>query len=815
MMKNRAIWVALAVIAAAAMLMFFVVLPQMRGDKTAEQLAKKAGETAEKVVEQAKDAAQQTVETAKQTVADKAGEVAVDVKSGVLAKMARLKADTSAATSELQALFAEGKAATPEQIAAAKAKLTTALKAATQLQLPAGVDAAIGDVVVKAQQGAAKALAAIEAMPSDAEGARKAIEAMKSGLMDAFEGVGDNKVETEPVKSVETAKAVLPKFDVLRVEPDGSTVIAGSAEPGTKLNIVDTGKVIASVDVGPTGDFAAVLDNPLTAGDHEITLQAVARDGQAQGSEEIATVSVPKDKSGELLAMVTTPGEASRIMVMPEAKTSNAATSAATTPEAKAADAKTPEVKVAETSTQEVKTGTEVAAGAEAKPAAAAATEEKPADTGKPADTKVVEAATTDASKEAVTDAGKSADAVNVQDLAGKAAVVDVAKAPDTADQQTKAVQAETKAAPEVQVSAVEIEGTKLFVAGGAKPNALVRVYADDKLVAEVSADKNGRFVADNTMPLAVGDHMIRADVMSADGAKVEFRASVPFFRPEGEQLAAVAGDPSAKAAEMTPLADGAYDKAREEAGKAVALLKDLYKEGKTPTAEELAAARSSTEFALKTLSEIRVPAEADPVAKDMAAKAAAHAAKALTLLNALPQDAAAVKQALGQIDDAVTSATAPSMRVSSDEVKPDDKAAQVEDKPAVADVVEAAKPADNGASADVQEQSSSAASSQTSQSAHVDVAADSADKPADTPKVIEQTPLKPSETSVIIRRGDTLWQISRRVYGKGIRYTTIYLANEGQIADPNRIMPGQIFGVPDQPLPNAEELHRKRLGVE
>lgn len=63
----------------------------------------------------------------------------------------------------------------------------------------------------------------------------------------------------------------------------------------------------------------------------------------------------------------------------------------------------------------------------------------------------------------------------------------------------------------------------------------------------------------------------------------------------------------------------------------------------------------------------------------------------------------------------------------------------------------------------------------------------------------------------MIIRRGDTLWQISRRVYGQGVRYTTIYLANENQINNPDRIEPGQIFTVPREALPNAE-IHRKRL---
>jgi nucleoid-associated protein YgaU len=37
-------------------------------------------------------------------------------------------------------------------------------------------------------------------------------------------------------------------------------------------------------------------------------------------------------------------------------------------------------------------------------------------------------------------------------------------------------------------------------------------------------------------------------------------------------------------------------------------------------------------------------------------------------------------------------------------------------------------------------------------------------------------------------------------------------MANEGQITNPDRIMPGQIFGIPEKPLDNAEELHKKRL---
>lgn len=48
-----------------------------------------------------------------------------------------------------------------------------------------------------------------------------------------------------------------------------------------------------------------------------------------------------------------------------------------------------------------------------------------------------------------------------------------------------------------------------------------------------------------------------------------------------------------------------------------------------------------------------------------------------------------------------------------------------------------------------------------------------------------------------IIRHGDNLWTIARRVYGSGLSYTTIYQANTDQIRDPHWIYPGQVFDLP------------------
>ena len=54
-----------------------------------------------------------------------------------------------------------------------------------------------------------------------------------------------------------------------------------------------------------------------------------------------------------------------------------------------------------------------------------------------------------------------------------------------------------------------------------------------------------------------------------------------------------------------------------------------------------------------------------------------------------------------------------------------------------------------------------------------------------------------PELVTATVFRGDSLWRISRKVLGHGIRYTQIYAANTKQIRDPNLIYPGQVFVVP------------------
>ncbi|MBY3132418.1 LysM peptidoglycan-binding domain-containing protein [Rhizobium laguerreae] len=667
MMKNRAGLLALAVLAIAILLMVFVVMPRIGGDAT------KVGDAINQASTEVKNTVNEAAKTSRSAVGDAAA---------VADKVGRLSADAGVSLSELKALFADGKGPAIDVFTAAKTKAVNALTALADFTIPEGLDPATQTLAAKAKDGGAKALAIVQSLPENIADALAAIAKAEVALTGA--------PETAPGANTaaENTGPKLPAFDVLRVEPDGSTVIAGSAEPNGKLEVLDGEKVVTTANVDASGDFAAVLDDPLPAGDHQLVLKFTGKDGKSTLSEEVATISVPKDGNGaNLLAMVSKPGTASRIITAPKAGT-------------EVADASNPM----------------------APPAAPAATS---AATG--------ELALQTPNLTATPSGG-----------ADTAPAIPGTAAPDKTN------------VPDVMVNAVEIEGNKIFIAGTTRSNAKVIGYADDRLVGQDTAGSDGHFVIDGVVALSVGDHKIRVDVVDPAG-KVIVRAAVNFNRPAGDQVRVAAQSAPAEAngaSSMVLLDEGELGKLKAEVGKAFGLLKGLFADGKLPGAEQLAAARSATEFALRSVADFRPAADAPDAFRQTSGSASQVAGNALKLLQGLPGDAKSVGAALEKLGGMIAELTA------------------------------APAPATPSAN----------------------------DVGSNQPKTIEQAPLTANNAAVIIRRGDTLWQISRRTYGLGVRYTTIYIANEDKIINPDRIRPGQIFGLPKDVLPNAEELHRKRM---
>lgn len=136
------------------------------------------------------------------------------------------------------------------------------------------------------------------------------------------------------------APADVPVFDIVRVQPDGSLVIAGRSKPGASIDIVAGDKVIGSTSSDESGAFAFVLDNPLTPGSYDIGLVAKTG-GETSASAERAVVQVPDRADGEVLAVVTTPGAASEVVAAGNAPAPATITSPATTDEQAAVAATT------------------------------------------------------------------------------------------------------------------------------------------------------------------------------------------------------------------------------------------------------------------------------------------------------------------------------------------------------------------------------------------------------------------------------------------------------------------------------------------
>jgi hypothetical protein len=111
----------------------------------------------------------------------------------------------------------------------------------------------------------------------------------------------------------------VPSFDIVRVEPGGSMVIAGKAPPNSKVQILTGGDVIGETVGDLDGDFAAVVDQPLKPGDYNIVLRVTTADDGVAMSSGTAVVSVPDTPNGQVLALVEEPGKPSEmITVLPE-----------------------------------------------------------------------------------------------------------------------------------------------------------------------------------------------------------------------------------------------------------------------------------------------------------------------------------------------------------------------------------------------------------------------------------------------------------------------------------------------------------------
>ncbi len=356
------------------------------------------------------------------------------------------------------------------------------------------------------------------------------------------------------------------------------------------------------------------------------------------------------------------------------------------------------------------------------------------AETDAGADTGDASSQTSDTSEQTASDEGTETPEAEAAD-AGAAADAESAGGQDETSADTTDAEPVT---PSFDIVRVETSGDAVM-AGRAAPGATVQVYSHDGLVAETTADDNGDWVVVLEQPLEAGSHELWLKSEETNGAVSESRESVAMLVPEP-------GDtPAASADAIEPPASGDTEQATassDAAEEVIAVLVPRDEDGEVEILQEPedgVGLAGGDGLSLDTLDydeagEVSLSGKAEPGAEVRAYV-----------------DGELVGRALA--DDTG------SWRMMLD------------------------KPVEQGLHA-----------LRIDQVDEAGIVLGRVETPFDREAL--QLPAS-AEPLVIIQPGNNLWTIARHSYGSGVHYTHIYEANQGQIADPHLIYPGQIFVLP------------------
>lgn len=98
----------------------------------------------------------------------------------------------------------------------------------------------------------------------------------------------------QPAQAPEPAKPAAPSFDVVRVAPDGATVMAGRAAPGSEVTVTDGGTAVASAKADQRGEWVMLPDKPLPPGARELNLTETRPGAETPvPADKVVVVMVP------------------------------------------------------------------------------------------------------------------------------------------------------------------------------------------------------------------------------------------------------------------------------------------------------------------------------------------------------------------------------------------------------------------------------------------------------------------------------------------------------------------------------------------
>lgn len=131
---------------------------------------------------------------------------------------------------------------------------------------------------------------------------------------------GQSKIQLpEKAKPQEQVVQAAPAFDIVRVAPDGTAVLAGRAEPKSDVALMLMPETeLGRVKAGDDGNWSMIINDPLPTGNQELYLLAYLPDGQKLRSKHTVVVSITESRDRLPLVVLGSPGSASRVLQDPD-----------------------------------------------------------------------------------------------------------------------------------------------------------------------------------------------------------------------------------------------------------------------------------------------------------------------------------------------------------------------------------------------------------------------------------------------------------------------------------------------------------------
>jgi LysM domain len=137
-------------------------------------------------------------------------------------------------------------------------------------------------------------------------------QAAKSATTASPAAAPSRSAEAPPPQTAAPPTVAVPSFDVARIGPDGRAVIAGRAQPGAKIVLLDGDKEVAHGHADANGEWVVLAqDPPLGAGQHELRVIQHVEGRAPVTSDQVVVAIVPDQKRP-----VTASGEKEETLVM-------------------------------------------------------------------------------------------------------------------------------------------------------------------------------------------------------------------------------------------------------------------------------------------------------------------------------------------------------------------------------------------------------------------------------------------------------------------------------------------------------------------